>query len=234
LFGYLAGVFRRGLRWWRLDFDLISRNTGMARRTVEWALAWIRRHWRERFVFRKLRVGRVFVVEVSDRNFAPPPTPPLRGGLRPKKKTETRRGGFGHKAAMHGPGGGRLARLAAFIARHELAQAHWDNCKVLFGFGHAFRFALRTLARGFDRKAIRRAYENALRRRHGDATDFGLNSGAPVSVRWAPSSTVSLAESMLADGRADSERIAERLAALAPAKAESAALLAASRAHFSA
>jgi hypothetical protein len=233
LFGYLEGVFRRGLRWWRLDFDLIARGTGMARRTVEWALAWIRRHWRERFSFRKLRVGSVYVVEVSDRKNPAPPIPPLRVGLRPNIKIQTRRSGFGQKAATPGPRLGALLRLAGFIARRELAEAHWDNCKVSFGFGHAFRFALSALRRGFDRARIRHAYESALKRRHGDATDFGLNSGQPVSVRWSPSSTVSLANRLLIDGLTDSERISARLESLAPIKAANAALRAQCRASFS-
>ncbi|MBA3849335.1 MAG: hypothetical protein C0502_04990 [Opitutus sp.] len=178
----------------------------MARRTVEWALAWLRRsHWQERFAFRKLRVGRVYVVEVSDRNPRPlSPTPPI-----PAVRSER----FGNTAGRISAetARGKLGRLAAFLARHELAPAHWDNCKVRFGFGHAFNFALSALVRGFDRNRIRRAYESALHRRHRDATDLGLNTGRPTTVRWEPSSTVSLARTLLADGREDAERIAEQI-----------------------
>ena len=40
--GYLRAVFDSGLSSWEFDFGAITRRTGMSRRTVERALAWLR------------------------------------------------------------------------------------------------------------------------------------------------------------------------------------------------
>lgn len=227
---YLEGVFKHGLRWYHLDFDAIARRTGMSRRTLERAVAWIRTHWPVRFSIRTRRIGRVFAVQISDRQTRPlSPTPPIPAvSFRKDRNTAGRLSAL--TARLTAKGCNALRRLAAFVARRELEPLHWDNCKVAYRFAHAYRFALSALLLGHERQRIAHAYRIALHRRHGDATDYGLNRDCAVSVRWEPSSTVSLAASLLADGRTDGERIAARLESLAPAKAESARILAASRA----
>lgn len=241
--GYLRGVFAARMPSWDFDFAKIVRATGMSRRTVERALAWLRENDGD-FIFLTRRVGRSYAVRVSDRHFRPPfpphPLSPHGNSFGIDRNTAGRISG---QAAIPKPQGTKPAlkqpsreinRLAGFVARRDLAALHWDNCKVLFRFAHAFNFAAAALARGFDRRAIVAAYETALHRRHRDATDLGMNRGEATTVRFEPSSTVTLAKTLLGDGLRDMVRVRRRLAALAPKKAADEALRARLRADFAA
>lgn len=233
VYRYLCGVFRNGLHWWRLDFDRIARGTGLSRRTIERAIAFIRAHWRTRFDCLTRRIARVFVVEIWDRQKRPPSPTPLSPWAFAERKTFQKHAGAGF-AAKRLPCPPKLAplrRLAAFLARYRLAPCHWDNCKVVYRFGHAFLFALSALKRGFDKTAVVSAYDTALHKRHADAVDSALNRyGAAVS--WEPSSTVSLAKRLLEDGRNDPDRIRDRIDALLPEKRENERLRVLCRAAF--
>ena len=113
------------------------------------------------------------------------------------KETPLRRGFEKHPAffkPIRKPSQGMI-RLAHHLKR-EIETLHWDNSKVIFRPQHAFSFALRALKAGFTRVSILRTYENALKRRHGDATDLGLSTGDP-KLCFEPSSTVSLAFELL-------------------------------------
>lgn len=237
--GYLRGVFASGIASWDFDFPKIVRGTGMGLRTVERALAWIREHDTD-FKFFKRRVGRSYAVRVSARQIVPPfpphPLSPHGNSFGIDGNTAGRISGKppipkATKPALNQPSR-EINRLAGFVARRDLAALHWDNCKVLYRFAHAFNFAAAALARGFDRRAIVQAYEQALHSRHRDATDFGMNTGQATTVRFEPSSTITLAAGLLADGRRDFERVRHRLAALAPQKAAAAEFRARARAEF--
>jgi len=217
--GYLRSIFSAGMPSWDFDFAQVARGLGVSRRTVERAVAWLRKNDRA-LKFSTRRVGRSFAVRVSARQKA---APSLRTSL-PRCRLRRKENTAGRVCATSGKlskvGDAKLTRLACFIAKHELASLFWDNCKIRFRFSHAFNFARSALRRGFSCAMIVRAFERALIRRHGDATDCGLRRGCVVI--FEPSSTVSLARTLLADGREDSERVAERLALLAPQKAENA------------
>lgn len=239
--GYLRGVFNTGLPSWDFDFNRIERGTGMSRRTIERALAWLREHDAD-FQFFKRRVGRSYAVRVSDRQKRPPfpphPLSPHGNSSGIDRNTAGRVSGKppipkATKPALKQPSR-EINRLAGFVARRDLAALHWDNCKVFFRFAHAFNFAAAALARGYARREIVTAYESALLRRHRDATDYGLNTGQATTVRFEPSSTVTLAAELLGDGLPDALRVRRRLAALAPLKAENAALRERLRADFAA
>ncbi len=198
---YLATIFRRGLRSYSLDFDTLARRLNVSRRTVERGVATIRTA--EQFIFRTIRVGRSYVVQVSDRH------PSIRGVLSPTGiKTETLRPAG---ISAFKPRSRKIAALAAVVARTDLAGQHWDNCKVQFRFPHAFLFAFRALSEGHALKAIVHAYDLAVHQRHKDATDYDLNHGAHLT-KWQPSSTVTLAEEILRrDTRTSDVRWAEFL-----------------------
>jgi hypothetical protein len=233
--GYLRAVFDSGLSSWEFDFGRIMRRTGMSRRTIERALAWLRENDAD-FKFLTRRVGRSYAVRVSDRQKRPPfPPHPLSPHGNSFGIDRNTAGRISAKAANPKLQASReINRLAGFVARRDLAALHWDNCKVHFRFAHAFNFAAAALARGFDRRAIVRAYEAALLRRHRDATDLGLNRGDPATVRFEPSSTVTLAKELLGDGLTDAVRVRHRLVLLAPQKAENARLAAELRADLTA
>ena len=84
----------------------------------------------------------------------------------------------------------------AHVLKRQLEPMHWDNCKVEFSLAHAFGYCWRSLAAGFDQGSVLSAYDQALHRRHADATDHGLNEGNP-RLKWCASSTVSLALALL-------------------------------------
>jgi hypothetical protein len=220
LAGYLRAVFAEGLASWDFDFGRVARGLAVSRRSVERALAWLRENDRT-FNFLKRRVGRVWGVRVSLRQKAAPlprtPSPRCSDG---ESGNTAKARILATSGKLSVAGARRLAGFAGYVARRDLAGLHYDNCKVHFRFAHAFNFALAALRRGFARKAIVRAYEAALLRRHRDATDCGLSQGGVV--KFEPSSTVSLARTLLADGREDAERVADRLELLAPVKAENA------------
>lgn len=195
LAAYLREIFRRGVGSYEIKFDTLARRLDVSQRSVERAVA--RLQLGEEFVWKTIRVGRSFAVVVSDRQ-------PLNKGVffASRKKMEIPRRcapGFDSTsspvAAARANDGARH-RFAAWLARHPLVGAHWDNIKVRWRFAHAFSFALDALARGCEQSAIIEAYVAALHQRHKDATDADLNGGRRRIV-WEPSSTVSLARAEL-------------------------------------
>jgi hypothetical protein len=206
--GYVMRPLSDGARFVVIDLAAFCRATGLSYRTAQMALAELRTD--PQFAFSRVRIGRSFRVRISLRN------PSYKGGFSLTRKTEntkSRRGSWHRPATkpMHAPQAAqisihfrfaartdprRAARLAAFLARNALRNAHWDNCKVSWNFGYAYRYARRMIAAGFTTAAIATAYDRALHKRHQDATDYDLNHGRRL-VRWLPSSTVSLAETML-------------------------------------
>jgi len=89
----------------------------------------------------------------------------------------------------------KLRRLAFAMARHDLKEEHWDNCKVRHSYRHAFNYAVRELEAGCNRKTITKAYELALRSVHAQAVDQGVVE----PNAWEPSSTVCRARGILAE-----------------------------------
>ena len=84
-----------------------------------------------------------------------------------------------------------LMRLAHHLKR-VLEGLHWDNCKVNYSAGMAFRYAESMLLRGFSYETICDGYETGLSAMHGTATDVGLLMGNP-RLRFEASSTVNRA-----------------------------------------
>ncbi|MBI5692391.1 MAG: hypothetical protein HZC55_20100 [Verrucomicrobia bacterium] len=184
------------MRSYVVNFDLIAARLGVSRRSVERAVSTLRR--RGTFQWKTIRVGRSFAVTVSDRQ---PSNKGVFFASRKKEIKTPRREAPDFKSAILPtrpdlPPAGDYRDLAAWLARHPLALAHWDNCKVAWRFPHAFSFALDALKRGHPKSAIITAYTAALHRRHQDATDVDLN-GSKVRAIWEPSSTVSLARTQL-------------------------------------
>ena len=66
--------------------------------------------------------------------------------------------------------------------------------------GMMFNFSKDALKSGYEDKVIIAKFEQALKVRHGDATDMGLNMGNP-SFKFEMSSTVSLARQYLRGGQ---------------------------------
>jgi hypothetical protein len=92
--------------------------------------------------------------------------------------------------------GVKTRNLAWFIARNDLRNEHWDNCKVKHTMRHGFTFALQELRRGCNRQTIVKSYSMALHEIHAVAVDAGVTEEAS----WPPSSTISRARQILIDG----------------------------------
>jgi hypothetical protein len=108
---------------------------------------------------------------------------PLRNGISPK-------------------GSARLRRKTGAIV-DRLERLHWDNCKVQFDRGTAWNFVFESIRAGHSEKRILNAYDIALHRLHGTATDLGQT--------FALSSTVARARKWLdaQDSLSPAERISE-------------------------
>jgi hypothetical protein len=90
----------------------------------------------------------------------------------------------------------RMINLSFFIARNDLKQEHWDNCKIKHRVEHAFTYSLQELRRGCNRQTIVKAYSMALHEMHGVAVDAGVTEESS----WQPSSTISRARRILIEG----------------------------------
>jgi hypothetical protein len=77
--------------------------------------------------------------------------------------------------------------------KRRLARLHWDNCKVRFDEAVAFSFAASALTAGFLEADIVAAYDRALHKNHGRATD--------CQAVWDNGSTVNEARELLAGTR---------------------------------
>ena len=84
-----------------------------------------------------------------------------------------------------------MIRLAHHLKR-VLEGLHWDNCKVNYSAGMAFRYAETMLLRGYSYEIILDGYEAGLSAMHATATDVGLELGNP-RLRFEASSTVNRA-----------------------------------------
>ena len=205
---YLLAVFAKGTRVYTVDFDALARSFSCTRRTVEMAMKKVREA--ARFVFRTVRVGRSYAVQVSDRN------PCIKGVflLTKKKKIpntapQPARGLEKSSNWVSKPAPRRVQALGAWLARHELAKIHRAGARTMFRVGHALNFATEALHAGHARADIADAYRYALR-----SVDADL-SHLPPAVRWEPSSLVKLARRRLADGLTAARRVAMRYQALA-------------------
>ena len=69
------------------------------------------------------------------------------------------------------PVGNKKLQAKAHAVKRRLAHLHWDNCKVRFDEAVVFSFAVAALTAGFLEADIIAAYERALHRNHGRATD---------------------------------------------------------------
>lgn len=206
---YLLAVFAKGTRVYTIDFDALSRSFKCTRRTVEMAVAKVRSG--DRFIFRTVRVGRSYAVQVSDRN------PCIKGVFLLTKKKEIpnttpqparaleKSSGWVSKPAPR-----RIQALAAWLARHELAKIHRAGARTMFRIGHALNFAVDALHAGHARADITDAYRYALRSVDADLAHL------PPAVRWEPSSLIKLARRRLADGLTAAARVSIRRAALRP------------------
>jgi hypothetical protein len=74
-------------------------------------------------------------------------------------------------ARDNGPLGSKKLRAKAHAIKRRLARLHWDNCIVRFDEGVAFSFAAAALTAGFLEADILAAYDPALHKNHGRATD---------------------------------------------------------------
>lgn len=239
---YFTTILRRmGSRTYLIDFDVLAGRLKLSRRSIERGVATLRAG--EAFNFLTFRVGRSYAVKVSDRHRSIKGVFPRRGKRKETPAPGQDSGAAAPQVAISEPTEGcppsrpqadrtknrlevsrsKIAALAACLARGELADRHWDNCKITWRFAHAFRFARRALTVGHSVAELVRAYDAALHQRHKDATDYGLNRGC-VPAFWEPSSTVTLAAEMLRqDGRtveqrwreffAESKRLREKMAA---------------------
>jgi hypothetical protein len=85
--------------------------------------------------------------------------------------------------------GSRKLRAKAHAVKRRLARLHWDNCKVRFDEAVAFSFTAAALTAGFLEADIVAAYDRALHKNHGRATD--------CQAVWDNGSTVSDARELL-------------------------------------
>ena len=86
--------------------------------------------------------------------------------------------------------GNKKLRAKAHAVKRRLQRLHWDNCKVRFDEAVVFSFAVAALTAGFLEADIIAAYDRALHRNHGRATD--------CQATWDTGSTVSDARQLLA------------------------------------
>jgi hypothetical protein len=217
LIAYLSAVFAKGTRVFIVDFDALARSFKCTRRTVEMAVKKVREAGR--FVFRTVRAGRSYVVQVSDRN------PCIKGVFLLTKKKEIQNN-TARPAALDlkkssswisKPAPRPIQALAGWLARNVLAREHRAASRTMFRFGHAYNFAVDALHAGHAKADLIDAWRYALRNVDSDLSNL------PASIRWEPSSLVSLARRRLADGLSAACRVAQRRKALiaqnGPAKA---------------
>jgi hypothetical protein len=93
-------------------------------------------------------------------------------------------------ARNNGLVGKKKLRAKAHAIKRKLQGLHWDNCKVRFDEAVVFSFAAAALTAGFLEPDIVAAYDRALHKNHGHATD--------CQAIWDNGSTVSHARELLA------------------------------------
>ena len=88
-------------------------------------------------------------------------------------------------------------KLGHWVKR-QLLEKWWENCKVALptNQGQIYNFAIRWISKGICTIQIENAFELALQKMHGTATDVGLLAGDP-SLKFNVSSTVVKADRIL-------------------------------------
>lgn len=88
-------------------------------------------------------------------------------------------------------------KLGHWVKR-QLLEKWWENCKVELptNQGQIYNFAIRWISKGICTIQIQKAFELALQKMHGTATDVGLLTGDP-SLKFNVSSTVVKADRIL-------------------------------------
>ena len=88
-------------------------------------------------------------------------------------------------------------KLGHWVKR-QLLEKWWENCKVALptNQGQIYNFAIRWISKGICTIQIQKAFELALQKMHGTATDVGLLTGDP-SLKFNVSSTVVKADRIL-------------------------------------
>ena len=88
-------------------------------------------------------------------------------------------------------------KLGHWVKR-QLLEKWWENCKVELptNQGQIYNFAIRWISKGICTIQIEKAFELALQKMHGTATDVGLLTGDP-SLKFNVSSTVVKADRIL-------------------------------------
>ena len=91
----------------------------------------------------------------------------------------------------------RQVKMAHWLKR-QLLEKWWENCKIEIptNQGQIYNFCLRWISKGICRNQIEKAFELALQKLHGTATDVGLLTGDP-SLKFNVSSTVVKADRIL-------------------------------------
>lgn len=224
LTAYLSAIFRKGTRVYTVDFVTLARAFTCTKRTVESAVAALRKD--ERFIFKTVRIGRSYAVQVSDRNAS------IKGvfSLPRKKEIQNNTGSCpvlskNSPRWISKPPPRKILALAGFVARNVLGKLHRAESRTMFRFAHAYRFATDALHAGFGRDEIAEAYRYALR-----SVDDEL-AHLPRETRWEPSSLVRLARRRLRDGLDAGQRVRHRAALLRNAGRDRAPALAVTVTH---
>jgi hypothetical protein len=91
----------------------------------------------------------------------------------------------------------RQVKMSHWLKR-QLLEKWWENCKIEIpaNQGQIYNFCLRWISKGICRNQIEKAFELALEKMHGTATDVGLLTGDP-SLKFNVSSTVVKADRIL-------------------------------------
>lgn len=207
---YLAAILRKGTRTYSINFAKLAKSFGCSQRAVEKALRQLRDEPRT-FIFKTVRVGRVYVATVSDR------TRLQEGSFSYGKKKSNNTAQAPHltsPASSSGwrtnlPAPAKILALAAWIASRELSKAHKGASRIHFRRAHAFNFAAAALHAGHAREDIVTAYHRAVRDVCEDLANL------PADIRWEPSSAIRIARRRLADGIEVARRVAIRRASLA-------------------
>lgn len=219
---YLNECARRGADWFRWHHETFARRLGVSLRSVKAAARALESSGT--YCFERRRIGRSTCLFAVFRR-SPAVTRPAhiqgatnggiggKGDFSPKNKQKLKHRAGPAAQAKAVDVEARLRRKAWWVAR-QCAAKHWDNCKVRVSLRHAYGYALRSLRGGKRAADSIAAYDAALHQRHMDATDAGLSSGN-ASLKWSPSSTVSLAAALLAKAAvlSEDERKAKRATA---------------------
>lgn len=197
LLAYLRSILRRA-PWYRVQPELLSARLGVSERAIWYAIRRIRGYSGIDVELKTVRNGKKYMViacitgtdistlgvqsttlkeklSQSRENIFTPEQAPEHEKQRPSARNRF----------LAEECSGKERRLAHVICRQDLRRHHWDNCKVDFHYGIAYRTALECLVRGYRREHISKAYLIELEELHKTATDVGLLLGDPA-MRFEP------------------------------------------------